>query len=134
MSEPFIGEIRLFGFNFAPRGWAKCDGSLIAISSNQALFSLLGTIYGGDGRVTFALPDLRGRFPRHAGAGAGITTIRVGQRGGKHVHTLTVGQLPAHAHQFAVPANSGSGDTDEPGGANPAADPASSATSVETRK
>ena len=82
MSEPFIGEIRMVGFNFAPRGWAFCDGLLLPISQNQALFSLLGTTYGGDGRTTFALPDLRSRVAIHSGTGSGLSTYRLGQRGG----------------------------------------------------
>ena len=80
MSEPFIGEIRLFAGNFAPRGWAFCDGQLLAVSQNDALFSLLGTIYGGDGRTTFGLPDLRSRVPVHAGVGPGLSTRRLGQK------------------------------------------------------
>ncbi|MAC34807.1 MAG: phage tail protein [Haliea sp.] len=80
MSEPFVGEIRLFAGNFAPRGWAFCDGQLLAVSQNDALFSLLGTIYGGDGRTTFGLPDLRGRVPVHAGDGPGLSTRRLGQK------------------------------------------------------
>ncbi len=81
MSEPFIGEIRMVGFNFAPRGWASCDGQLLPISQNQALFALLGTTYGGDGRTTFALPDLRSRVPMHAGQGPGLPDRRLGERG-----------------------------------------------------
>ncbi|MEO1418739.1 MAG: tail fiber protein [Bacteroidota bacterium] len=96
--EPFIGMIVQFGGNFAPRGWALCDGQLLPISSNQALFSILGTTYGGDGRTTFALPELRGRFPMHPGNGPGLTDRRLGQRGGVENHFLTVGQLPAHSH------------------------------------
>ena len=82
MSEPFIGEIRMFGGNFAPRGYAFCDGQLLSIAQNSALFSLLGTIYGGDGRTNFGLPDLRGRIPLHQGNGPGLTDRRIGQRGG----------------------------------------------------
>ena len=82
MSEPFIGEIKAVGFNFCPRGWAEADGQLIAISQNQALFSLYGTIYGGDGRTTFALPDLRGRVPIHEGSGPGLSTYAQGSKGG----------------------------------------------------
>jgi microcystin-dependent protein len=82
MSEPFVAEIRMFAGNFSPRGWAFCDGQLIAVSQNDALFSLLGTIYGGDGRTTFGLPDMRGRTPVHPGTGAGLPTIRLGQKGG----------------------------------------------------
>jgi microcystin-dependent protein len=100
MSEPFVGEIRMFAGNYAPRGWAYCDGQLLAVSQNDALFSLLGTIYGGDGRTTFALPDLRGRIPIHAGAGPGLTNRSLGARGGAEKVTLTTNQLPAHSHPF----------------------------------
>lgn len=93
MSEPFLGEIRAIGFNGAPRGWALCDGTLLSIAQNQALFSLLGTMYGGDGRTTFALPDLRGRVPYHPGLGA-----NPGDQGGEASHTLTLQELPAHSH------------------------------------
>ncbi|MEM6620718.1 MAG: tail fiber protein [Pseudomonadota bacterium] len=100
MSEPFVGEIRMFAGNFAPRGWALCDGQLLAVSQNDALFSLLGTIYGGDGRSTFGLPDMRGRLPIHAGSGPGLSPRRVGARGGSENVTLTANQLPAHSHGF----------------------------------
>lgn len=93
MSEPFVGEIRMFGGNFAPVGWAFCDGSLIAISQNTALFSLIGTIYGGDGQNTFGLPDLRGRLPVHQGSG-----FVLGQLAGTETVTLTTNQMPAHTH------------------------------------
>ena len=99
MSEPFVGEIRMFAGNFAPRGWAFCDGQLLAISQNDALFSLLGTIYGGDGRTTYGLPDLRGRIPIHAGNGPGLSSRRLGAKGGAEKVTLTVNQLPSHGHQ-----------------------------------
>lgn len=98
MSEPFVGEIRMFAGNFAPRGWAYCDGQLLAVSQNDALFSLLGTIYGGDGRTTFGLPDLRGRIPIHAGSGPGLSPRRLGSKGGAEQVTLTVNQLPSHTH------------------------------------
>ena len=98
-SEPFIGEIRLFTGNFAPRGWALCDGQLLAIASNTALFSIIGTTYGGDGRTTFALPDLRGRVPIHAGTGVGLTARSLGSQGGEEVNFITESQLPAHTHQ-----------------------------------
>lgn len=98
MSEPFVGEIRMFAGNFAPRGWAFCDGQLLAVSQNDALFSLLGTIYGGDGRTTFGLPDLRGRIPIHAGHGPGLSERRLGAKGGAEKVTLTVNQLPSHGH------------------------------------
>lgn len=98
MSEPFVGEIRMFAGNFSPRGWAFCDGQLLAVSQNDALFSLLGTIYGGDGRTTFGLPDLRGRLPIHAGHGPGLSERRLGAKGGAEEVTLTVNQLPSHTH------------------------------------
>lgn len=100
MSEPFVGEIRMFAGNFAPRGWAFCDGQLLAVSQNDALFSLLGTIYGGDGRTTFALPDLRGRIPIHAGTGPGLSPRRLGAKFGTEEETLTVNQIPSHDHSL----------------------------------
>ena len=112
MSEPFIGEIRMVGFNFAPRGWALCDGQLLAIAQNTALFSLLGTIYGGDGRTTFGLPDLRSRVPMHAGTGPGLTPRQLGAKFGLETVTLNVTQLPAHTH--AAQASSGSGNANSP--------------------
>ena len=96
--EPFIGQIIMFGGNFAPRGWAFCDGQLLAISQNEALFSILGTTYGGDGRTTFALPDLRGRYAMHPGHGPGLSDRRLGQKGGTENVTLTDAQIPAHNH------------------------------------
>lgn len=102
MSEPFVGEIRMFAGNFAPRGWAFCDGQLLAVSQNDALFSLLGTIYGGDGRSTFGLPDMRGRLPIHAGTGPGLSTRRLGAKAGSESETLTVNQLPPHKHGLNV--------------------------------
>lgn len=122
MSEPFIGQIQPYGFNFAPRGWAKCDGQLLPISSNTALFSLLGTTYGGDGRTTFALPDLRGRVPMHLGSGPGLSTRKIGQKGGAERVTLNEAQMPAHHHSGtvevsgAVQCNPGDGNADSPGG------------------
>lgn len=100
MSEPFVGEIRMFAGNFAPRGWAFCDGQLLAVSQNDALFSLLGTIYGGDGRTTFGLPDLRGRLPIHAGQGPGLSSRRLGSKEGSEKATVATNQLPAHSHRF----------------------------------
>jgi microcystin-dependent protein len=102
MSEPFVGEIRMFAGNFAPRGWALCDGQLLAISQNDALFSLLGTIYGGDGRTTFGLPELRGRIPIHAGSGSGpgLTTRALGAKSGSETNTLAANQVPAHSHNL----------------------------------
>lgn len=101
MSEPFVGEIRMFAGNFAPRGWAFCDGQLLAVSQNDALFSLFGTIYGGDGRTTFGLPDLRGRIPIHAGTGPGLSPRRLGAKLGSEQETLTVNQIPSHRHTYS---------------------------------
>lgn len=100
--EPFIGQIAWVGFNFNPRGWANCDGQLLPISQYQALFSLLGTTYGGDGRTTFALPDMRGRVPIHPGSGPGLTPYSQGQRGGVESVTLLESQIPSHSHGLAV--------------------------------
>ena len=102
MSEPFVGEIRMFAGNFAPRGWAFCDGQLLAVSQNDALFSLLGTIYGGDGRTTFGIPDLRGRIPLHAGTGPGLSARRLGAKSGSEKVTVTTNQLPPHNHLIPV--------------------------------
>jgi microcystin-dependent protein len=93
MAEPFLSEIRIFSFDFAPRGWALCNGQLLPINQNQALFSLLGTTFGGDGRVNFALPDLRVRTPIHVGSGHTL-----GERGGEQAHTLSIAELPTHVH------------------------------------
>lgn len=102
--EPLLGQIIMFGGNFAPRGWEFCNGQLLPISQNQALFSLLGTIYGGDGRTTFALPDLRSRVPMHPGNGPGLSNRVLGQKLGSETNTLTVGQLPSHSHSVEIPA------------------------------
>src|SRR5215472_5349209 len=93
MSEPFLSEIKMMSFGFPPKGWALCDGQLLPINQNQALFSLLGTTYGGDGRVNFGLPDLQGRVPMHMGNGHTL-----GERGGEQAHTLNINELPAHNH------------------------------------
>jgi microcystin-dependent protein len=93
MAEPFLAEIRLMSFVFAPRGWAQCNGQLLSINQNQALFSLLGTTFGGNGQTTFALPDLRGRLPMHVGAGHTL-----GEAGGEQSHTVSIGELPVHTH------------------------------------
>jgi microcystin-dependent protein len=93
MAEPFLSEIRIMSFVFAPKGWALCNGQLLPINQNQALFSLLGTTYGGDGRVNFALPDLRGRVPIHVGSGHTL-----GERGGEQSHTVSIAESPGHAH------------------------------------
>ncbi|MCA1242817.1 tail fiber protein [Stappia stellulata] len=98
MSEPFIAEIRIFAGNFAPRSWAFCNGQLLPVSQNTALFSLIGTTYGGDGRSTTALPNLEGRAPMHPGRGPGLTSRRLGQRGGVEMVTLTEAQMPNHKH------------------------------------
>lgn len=100
MSEPFIAEIRIFAGNFAPRGWAFCNGQLLSISQNTALFSLIGTTYGGDGRTTTALPDLQGRAPMHPGRGPGLTDRRLGERGGAETVTLAEAQMPNHGHDL----------------------------------
>ena len=97
MSEPFLAEVRIMGFNFAPRGWAFCDGQILPINQNQSLYSLLGTTYGGDGRTSFALPDLRGRTPVHEGNG-----FALGQKGGEETHTLTASETPSHNHPVSV--------------------------------
>lgn len=98
MSNPYIGEIRMFGCNFAPRGWAFCNGQLLPIAQNTALFSLLGTTYGGNGTTTFGLPDLRGRVPIHFGQGPGLSSYSLGQTGGAESVTLLTTQIPAHSH------------------------------------
>ena len=112
--EPFIGEVRWFAGNFAPRGWSFCDGQLLAITTNEALFSLLGTSYGGDGRTTFGLPDMRGRGMVHAGSGPGLTNRRLGQKGGSETVTLTENELPVHTHTLS--ADSSGGDSVMPDG------------------
>lgn len=98
MADPFIGEIRLVGFNFAPQGWALCNGQLLQINQYQALFALLSTTYGGDGRTTFGIPDLRGRVPVGVGQGPGLTNITLGQKSGNEAITLNVSNMPAHNH------------------------------------
>ncbi len=102
MTEPFVGEIRIFAGTFAPRGWAFCDGQLLAVSQNEALFSLLGTIYGGDGRTTYGIPDLRGRTPIHAGQGPGLSNRRQGSMVGTERVTLVDSQMPSHPHNFGA--------------------------------
>ena len=118
MSEGFIAEIRLFAGSFAPRGWALCNGQILSIAQNTALFSLLGTTYGGNGTTTFALPDLRGRVPVHPGQGPSTSTYNLGQQGGTESETLTTSQMPAHAH--TLNASSNDETTNRPGGAVPA--------------
>jgi len=106
--EPFVGEMRWFAGNFAPRGWALCDGQMLPIAQHTALFSLLGTIYGGDGRTTFALPDMRGRLPLHEGQGVGLTPRALGQRGGSESEALHLNQLPSHTHAVNATLDRGS--------------------------
>ena len=114
MSEPFLAEIRIFAGNFAPRGWAFCDGQLLPIAQNTALFSLIGTTYGGDGRTTTALPNLQGRAPMHPGRGPGLTARRLGEKVGVETVTLSEAQIPAHSH--TARANSSFGNLNqEPG-------------------
>ena len=113
-ADPFIGGMSMIGFNFAPRSWAFCDGQLLAISSNSALFSLLGTSYGGDGRTTFGLPDLRGRVAIHPGTGPGLTTRYWGQRSGTENERLSTTQIPSHSHNTSV--NTNAGDSSSPTG------------------
>lgn len=124
--EAFLGEIRMFAGNFAPRDWAFCDGQLLPINLNSSLFALLGTTFGGDGRTNFALPDLRGRVPLHPGSGPGLTIRDLGEKGGAEAHSLIVNEIPSHSHpanayslegssaapQGGVWAKSGAGDPD----------------------
>lgn len=112
--EPYIGEIRLLPYNFAPLNWHDCDGSLLAISDYDTLYNLIGTTYGGDGVTTFALPDLRGRLPIHQGTGNGLATYTIGQQAGTETVTLTPGQMPMHTH--TVMATSSVATTGTPGG------------------
>lgn len=112
MSEPFLAEIRIIAADFAPRGWALCDGQILPINQNQSLYSLLGTTYGGDGLTNFALPDMRGRAPIHAGTGNGLSPRVLGERSGEETHTLSVAEIPNHTH--AASATSSQGQTDTP--------------------
>ncbi|GAB2881302.1 phage tail protein [Nocardioides pacificus] len=116
MAESFLGEIRMFSFVFAPQGWALCNGQLLPINQNQALFALLGTTFGGDGRVNFALPDLRGRSPMHVGGGHTL-----GERGGEQAHTVSLHELPTHSH--AVTGRTDAATAATPVGNLPAAGP-----------
>lgn len=112
MSEPFVAEIRIFPYNFAPRNWAFCDGQLLPIAQNTALFSLIGTTYGGDGRTTTGLPNLQGRAPMHPGNGPGLASRRLGELGGAETATLSANQMPQHTH--TMQANSNSADFNAP--------------------
>src|SRR4249920_1945133 len=113
MADPFVAEIRIFPFNFAPRGWAWCDGQLLPLSQNTALFSLLGTTYGGNGKSNFALPDLQGRAPMHPGQGPGLSLHDLGETGGSETVTLLESEVPAHSH--AMMANPTPGLLQAPG-------------------
>ena len=117
MADPFVAEIRMFPFNFAPRGWAWCDGQILAISQNTALFSLLGTTYGGNGLSTFALPDLQGSAPMHPGQGPGLSLHDLGETGGSETVTLLTSEIPIHAHQQSVSSQIGSENQVVAGGA-----------------
>lgn len=121
MPDPFMGEIRMFAADYAPRGWELCDGRLIAIADNEALFSLLGTSYGGDGETTFGLPDLRGRLPVHQGRGPSVPPVRLGEEGGMEAVTLTVDELPVHGHRFS--ASTDAADQSSPAGLVPGQSP-----------
>lgn len=114
MADPFVAEIRIFPFNFAPRGWAWCDGQLLPLSQNTALFSLLGTTYGGNGKSNFALPDLQGRAPMHPGQGPGLSLHDLGETGGTETVTLLESEIPAHSH--ALRGNNTLGDSPVPRG------------------
>lgn len=114
MADPFLGQIQCFGFNFAPRGWALCNGQLLQIAQNTALFSLLGTIYGGDGRTTFGLPDLQGRASMKYGTGPGLTNRRIGEKSGQEKVQLVVGDIPGHNHGATPGAANADGDVSSP--------------------
>jgi microcystin-dependent protein len=121
-TEPFIGEIKILGFNFPPRGYTLCSGQLISIAENTALFSLIGTNYGGDGQVTFGLPDLQGRAPIGQGQGPGLPDYVIGQKGGNTQTTITVANMPAHSHPAQgitvnMPVSNNNGDVSDPSGA-----------------
>jgi microcystin-dependent protein len=126
MSTPLLGQVKMVGFNFAPRGYYPCDGSLRSIANDSALFALLGTTYGGDGQTTFAMPDLRGRMPIHQGTGPGLSSYVMGQAAGTEAVTLLSTQLPAHTHALTQsvsnPCQGGAGNTKNPTGNYHAAD------------
>jgi len=115
MADPFVAEIRIFPFNFAPKGWAWCDGQLMPLSQNTALFSLLGTTYGGDGKSNFALPDLQGRAPMHPGQGPGLSLHDLGETGGSETVTLLESEIPSHSH--ALRASNEQGEENDPANA-----------------
>ena len=116
MSEPFLAEIIMFAGNFAPRGWAFCQGQILSIAQNTALFSLLGTTYGGNGQTTYALPDLRGRVPVGTGQGPGLANVSLGEVSGESAHSLIITEMPAHNHQAQAAGNSEPGTSSSPGG------------------
>ena len=111
MADPFVAEIRIFPFNFAPRGWAWCDGQLLPLSQNTALFSLLGTTYGGNGKSNFALPDLQGRAPMHPGQGPGLSFHDLGETGGSETVALLESEIPSHSHGWAASNSTGIGQS-----------------------
>ena len=111
MAQPYVGEIRMFAGNFAPAGWAFCQGQLLSIAENDTLFTLIGTTYGGDGQENFALPDLQGRIPIHQGTGSTGTTYQIGEKGGVETVTLTIQQMPNHNHAFLASTGAGSSTT-----------------------
>jgi microcystin-dependent protein len=115
MADPFVAEIRIFPFNFAPKGWAWCDGQLLPLSQNTALFSLLGTTYGGDGKSNFALPDLQGRSPMHPGQGPGLSLHDLGESGGSEFVTLLQSEIPVHSHTLQATVEDGTQGTLTPG-------------------
>ncbi len=121
MSEPFVGEIRTFAFNFAPRGWMMCNGQTLVISQNTALFALLGTTYGGNGTTTFLLPNLQGRVGVHIGQGSGLSPVSLGEAGGAESIALNVAQMPSHTHLVNADGSQGSGSIGNPAGHLPAA-------------
>ena len=116
MADPFVAEIRIFPFNFAPKGWAWCDGQLLPLSQNTALFSLLGTTYGGNGKSNFALPNLQGSAPMHPGQGPGLSLHDLGETGGSETVTLLESEIPAHSHSVMAAPTIVSGDSNIPGG------------------
>ena len=122
MSEPFLAQVNIVGFNFAPRGWATCDGQILPINQNQSLYSLLGTTYGGDGRTTFGLPDLRGRTPIHEGNGQGLSNRQLGSKSGEENHVLLTSEIPSHSHGMI--ASNNTANQPGPGGNLLAASPA----------
>ncbi len=136
-TEPFIGEIKLFGFNFEARGYAYCSGQTMSIAQNTALFSLIGTFYGGNGQTTFNLPDLRGRVPIGQGQGPGLPAYQIGEQGGNTTATLTVANMPAHIHPaqgvtVSIPVSTGGADATSPSGAYLAAAPSDFYSTIST--